>query len=47
MKTNEIHVAELLPIQEAPKRSMPDREAWIISGPETSDSGVILEQDRS
>jgi hypothetical protein len=26
---------------------MPDREALIMSGPETLDSGLILEQDRT
>lgn len=42
-----VPVAELRPIQERPKRSLPDREALIMGGPQTSDSGFILEQDRT
>jgi hypothetical protein len=29
-----------------PMARMPDREALIMSGPETTDSGLILEQER-
>lgn len=42
-----VPVAEIRPISERPKARMPDREALIISGPETTDSGLILEQDRT
>jgi prevent-host-death family protein len=42
-----VPVAEIRPVSERPKRSMPDREALIMSGPETLDSGLILEQDRT
>ena len=35
------------PISHRPAPRMPDREALIMSGPETLDSGLILEQDRT
>jgi hypothetical protein len=37
---------EIRPISSQPTPRMPDREAMIMSGPETMDSGLILEQDR-
>jgi prevent-host-death family protein len=39
-------VAEIRPISDRPKRRMPNREALILNGPETMDSGLILEQER-
>jgi antitoxin (DNA-binding transcriptional repressor) of toxin-antitoxin stability system len=42
-----VPVAEIRPISDAPKPRMPNREALIMSGPETMDSGLILEQDRT
>jgi antitoxin (DNA-binding transcriptional repressor) of toxin-antitoxin stability system len=42
-----IPVAEIRPISARLKPRMPDREALIMSGPETVDSGLILEQDRT
>jgi prevent-host-death family protein len=42
-----VPVAEIRPISERPKPRMPDREALIMSGPQTMDSGLILEQDRT
>jgi prevent-host-death family protein len=42
-----VPVAEIRPLSERPKPRMPNREALIMSGPETMDSGLILEQDRS
>ena len=42
-----VPIAELRPISDRPKPRMPDREALIMSGPETMDSGLILEQDRT
>jgi antitoxin (DNA-binding transcriptional repressor) of toxin-antitoxin stability system len=42
-----VPVAEIRPISDRPKPRMPDREALIMSGPETMDSGLILEQDRT
>ena len=42
-----VPVAEIRPISDRPKPRMPDREALIMSGPETLDSGLILEQDRA
>ena len=42
-----VPVAEIRPIFERPKPRMPDREALIMSGPQTMDSGLILEQDRT
>ena len=42
-----IPVAEIRPISYRPAPRMPDREALIMSGPETPDSGLILEQDRT
>jgi antitoxin (DNA-binding transcriptional repressor) of toxin-antitoxin stability system len=42
-----IPVAEIRPISDRPKPRMPNREALIMSGPETMDSGLMLEQDRS
>jgi len=52
LKTSEILRAvadgdEIRPVSDRPRRSMPDREALIMSGPETLDSGLILEQDRT
>jgi prevent-host-death family protein len=41
-----VPVAEIRPISDVPKPRMPNREALIMSGPETMDSGLILEQDR-
>jgi prevent-host-death family protein len=41
-----VPVAEIRPISEKPKPRMPDREALIMDGPQTMDSGLILEQDR-
>ncbi len=35
------------PMPAEPSQRMPDREAVITSGPETTDSGQILEQDRT
>jgi antitoxin (DNA-binding transcriptional repressor) of toxin-antitoxin stability system len=40
-------VAEFRPISDQPRPRMPNREALIMSGPETMDSGRILEQDRT
>ncbi len=42
-----VPVAQIRPISDQPKPSMPNREAQIMSGPETTDSGLILEQDRT
>jgi prevent-host-death family protein len=42
-----VPVAEIRPISDQPAPRMPDREALIMSGPETVDSGLILEQDRA
>ena len=42
-----VPVVGIRPIADRPKPRMPDREALILSGPETVDSGVILEQDRT
>jgi prevent-host-death family protein len=42
-----IPVAEIRPISDRPRPRMPDREALIMSGLETLDSGLILEQDRT
>jgi prevent-host-death family protein len=42
-----VPVAELRPLSERPKPRMPDREVLIMSGPQTMDSGLILEQDRT
>jgi antitoxin (DNA-binding transcriptional repressor) of toxin-antitoxin stability system len=42
-----VPVAEIRPIPDKPKPRMPDRETLIPSGPETMDSGLILEQDRT
>jgi prevent-host-death family protein len=42
-----VPVAEIRPISDRSKPRMPDREALIMSGPETLDSGLILEQDRT
>ena len=42
-----VAVAEIRPIADRPKPRMPDREAFIMSGPETIDSGLLLEQDRT
>jgi prevent-host-death family protein len=39
--------AEIRPISQLPAPRMPDRDALIMSGPETVDSGLILEQDRT
>lgn len=41
-----VPVAEIRPIAEKMRARMPDREALIMSGPETMDSGLIMEQDR-
>jgi antitoxin (DNA-binding transcriptional repressor) of toxin-antitoxin stability system len=40
-------VAEIRLISDRPEPRMPDREALIMSGPETLDSGRIFEQDRT
>jgi prevent-host-death family protein len=42
-----VPVAEIRPISDLPRPRMPNREALIMSGPETMDSGRILEQDRT
>lgn len=42
-----VPVAEIRPISSRPAPRMPDREAFIMSGPETMDSALILEQDRT
>lgn len=42
-----VPVAEIRPLSERPKPRMPNREALIMSGPETLDSGLILELDRT
>ena len=42
-----VPVAEIRPVSSQPAPRMPDREALIMSGPETLDSGLILEQDRT
>jgi prevent-host-death family protein len=42
-----VPVAEIRPVSDRPKPHMPDREALIMGGPETMDSGLILEQDRT
>jgi prevent-host-death family protein len=42
-----VPVAEIRPISDRPKPHMPDREAMIMALPETMDSGLILEQDRT
>jgi prevent-host-death family protein len=42
-----VPVAEIRPISDRPAPRMPDREALIMSGPETMDSGLMLEQDRT
>jgi prevent-host-death family protein len=42
-----VPVAEIRPFSERQSPRMPDREALIMSGPETMDSGLILEQDRT
>jgi antitoxin (DNA-binding transcriptional repressor) of toxin-antitoxin stability system len=42
-----VPVAEIRPISSRPTPRKPDREALIMSGPETMDSGRILEQDRT
>lgn len=42
-----VPVAEIRPISDRPKPRMPDQEALIMSGPETMDSGLILEQHRT
>jgi antitoxin (DNA-binding transcriptional repressor) of toxin-antitoxin stability system len=42
-----VPVAEIRPITDKPAPRMPNREALIMSGPETMDSGLILEQDRT
>ena len=42
-----VPVAEIRPISDRPKPRMPNREALIMAGPETTDSGLILEQDRT
>jgi len=42
-----VPVAEIRPISDRPSPRMPDREALITTGPETMDSGLMLEQDRT
>ena len=42
-----VPVAEIRPISDRPKPRTPNREALIMSGPETMDSGLILEQERT
>jgi antitoxin (DNA-binding transcriptional repressor) of toxin-antitoxin stability system len=42
-----VPVAEIRPFSDRSKPHMPDREALIMSGPETMDSGLMLEQDRT
>ena len=40
-------MAEIRPLSDLPTTRMPDRESLIMGGPETMDSGLILEQDRT
>ena len=47
IKKRGVPVAEIRPISVRPSPRMPDREALILSGPETMDSGRMLEQDRT
>lgn len=42
-----VPVAEIRPLSDRPKPRMPNREALIMGVPETMDSGLILEQDRT
>jgi len=42
-----VPVAEIRPISDRPVPRMPDREALIMGGPVTMDSGLMLEQDRT
>ena len=42
-----VPVAEIRPISTRPTPRMPNREALIMSGSKTMDSGLILEQDRT
>ena len=42
-----VPVAEIRPITPRAEVRMPDREALIMSLPETADSGLMLEQDRT
>jgi prevent-host-death family protein len=42
-----VPVAEIRPFSSRPKPQMPNREALIMSGPETMDSVHIFEQDRT
>ena len=42
-----VPVAELRPLSVQPRPHMPDREALILGGTVTLDSGLILEQDRT
>ena len=42
-----VPVAEIRPFNRKASPRMPDREALIMGGPETLDSGLILEQDRT
>ena len=42
-----VPIAEIRPVSERPKPRMPNREALIMKGPRTMDSGRILEQDRT
>ena len=46
-ETYGVPVAEIRPVSDRPRPRMPDREALIMGGPETVDSGLILEQDRT
>ena len=42
-----VPVAEIRPFSAPPRLRMPDREALIMSLPETMDSGLTLERDRT
>jgi antitoxin (DNA-binding transcriptional repressor) of toxin-antitoxin stability system len=42
-----VPVAELRPLEKAPARRLPNREAIISKMPRVGDSGRILEDDRS
>ena len=42
-----VPVAEIRPISDRSKPRMTNREALIMSGPETMESGLIPEQDRT
>lgn len=47
IEKREVPVAEPGPLSEQPRHHMPDREAMILGGTVTLDSGLVLEQDRT